>query len=270
MKPKVKIFTIFVVILILSFTACDKIPDGVVEPELSSIIVSKITAPESYSSTATDSVITVSLKFDNIESLAETWCAVKVVNNTKNIYDKISLLDNGDAANGDLVKGDNIYSAKVVLGKKLASGNYLINFYIKDKLKADGENVFLIGTHKINFSSGTANNPPVISNLVMPQSVNRDENFIINLSVSDPEGLQNIAQVEFTLYDPTGAYVNVFPLFDDGDFTNNGDEKAGDGIYSSKRSFKTGVMTGKWKFSFIAKDKGGLSSNTISHDLTLN
>ena len=172
--------------------------------------------------------------------------------------------------NGDVTAGDNIYTARIPMNAGFASGNYVIEYYVKDNINLEGENVKLVGLHSFVYSNGTNNNPPEISDLVMPGSVQRDEDFVITLKASDPEGQEDISQVEFTLYDPTGSYVGVFPLLDNGNLDDNGDENADDGIYSSKRSFKANVLTGIWKFIFQAKDKGGLSSNSITKELIVN
>ena len=255
-------------VLLIGVAACDKIPDGVVDIKYADYIVNQITAPDSIASTSADTSFVTTLKIDNIESVAEVWCSVKILNGKENIYDKIVLLDTG--FNGDVEEGDNIFTGKISMNAAFANGYYIIEYYVKDNINQGSENVKLVGVHSFIYNNGTNNNPPVISDLVIPNSVNRDEVFIITLKVSDPDGLEDISQVEFALYDPTGAYVASFPLVDDGNLENNGDENAGDGIFSSKRSFKANVFTGTWKFIFHAKDKGGLSSNSITHDLLVN
>jgi hypothetical protein len=56
-------------------------------------------------------------------------------------------------------------------------------------------------------------------------------------------------------------------MFDNGDKSGAGDEKAGDGFYSLKNSFGKTAQTGKWRFEFRAIDKADSLSNKIIHEL---
>lgn len=261
-------FKILFIIALISITACNEIPDGVVDVKSADYTVNQIIALDNFSSSSTDTLFVTSIKIENSESVSEVWCSVRVFNSSKNLYDKILLSDNGTF--GDVQKNDNIFTGAFVMNNRIASGKYIIEYFIKDNIHLEGENVKKVGVHSLNFSNGTNNNPPSISELVMVSTVIRDEEFIITLKASDPEGLDDISEVVFSLYDPTGAPVSNFPLYDNGDLTTNGDATAADGIFSSKRSFKSNVLTGKWKFVFQAKDKGGLVSNTITKELTVN
>jgi hypothetical protein len=55
-------------------------------------------------------------------------------------------------------------------------------------------------------------------------------------------------------------------MSDDGNLTSDGDQIAGDGIYSAKQAFKSGSPTGTWRFEFQAKDiRNGLSNVIIQN-----
>jgi hypothetical protein len=267
---KLNHFKILFAISLIGLAACDKIPDGVVDIKKADYSINQITAPAAFISTSQDSVIITTIKFNNSESVAEVFGRVTLYGGEPIIYDRVVMSDDGNSSGtGDAQKADNIFAGKFVRNNRYASGVYTIEYYVKDNVRPGGENVTKIGFHNFNFSNGSNNRPPVISDLVMPASVAWNEDIIIHLKVSDPDGSDDILQSGFVLYDPTGAYVNQFPMFDDGNITDNADSVAGDGIYSTKKSFKTGVMQGDWKFVFQAKDKGGLNSNTITQNLTL-
>ena len=61
-------------------------------------------------------------------------------------------------------------------------------------------------------------------------------------------------------------------MFDDGNSANDGDQTAGDGIYSVVLNFPASQPTGPWKFEFQAKDKGApfKLSNMITFTLVVN
>jgi hypothetical protein len=114
----------------------------------------------------------------------------------------------------------------------------------------------------------------VISNLLLPSSVNRGDSFIFSIKVDDTNGSFDIAQVYFKLYRPNGTIVlngndDFFLMVDTGD-ANLGDQTAGDGIYSFKNSFSSTAPTGLWKFEFQAKDRSGKLSNIISSNMMVN
>ena len=262
---------LLVVILILGIAACDKIPDGVVENNSVDYLVTNISAPDNFAHTLSDSNVVTSIKIDNPQSVAAVWCSLQLLKNQEVIYEKIDLKDDGEyAIDGDEQKDDNIYTGKITMKRSLSSGDYVIEYYIQDNLNLGDNNVAKAAVHQFTYNNGKNNSHPVISDLAMPDSINRNIDFVITLKVSDADGLKDIAAVEFNLYQPSGAYIGKFSLFDDGDTSANGDITANDGIYSSKRSFKTDVTPGVWKFEFIAKDFPGTSSNTITHNLTVN
>lgn len=111
-----------------------------------------------------------------------------------------------------------------------------------------------------NPSSG---HPPEISNLIAPDSVNTSQvsEFLITIQVSDPEGLSDIASVTRTT--PSNL---VLSLNDSG---VNGDETAGDGIYSERVSVNPAPPAGSYLFTFQATDLLGLKSNIIQKTITI-
>ena len=116
----------------------------------------------------------------------------------------------------------------------------------------------------------TENEDPVISNLIAPDSLikNLPDVYLIYLTASDPQGLDDLDSVFFTVERPDGTSNGVtFYMFDDGE--NGGDPVAGDGIYVQGIQSPTDQnQTGDYKFYFQARDTDGNLSNTIEKTIT--
>jgi len=262
-----------------AFISCAKIPDGIVEPRLVDYKVVAISAPTTFSTNSTDSVITTSVELQRITTISAVWCSVKLNDGSETKYSRVNLLDNGDLQNnGDQKKNDGIYSGKFVMSKKYSNGKYQIEYLVEDNVRVSPDNVKKVGASIFTFDNGQTNFAPVLSNLIIPISVNRGESFTFTIKAEDPNGLSDIASVFYKLYKPDGTLVvnsqgiSEFPMFDDGNSAINGDKTAGDGIYSVILSFPASQPIGVWKFEFQAKDKGTPSklSNVITFNLTVN
>lgn len=280
-----KKFTINILSLLLFvmvFISCDKIPDGIVETKLVEYKVVAISAPTAFSTNSSDSVITTSVELQKVTTINAVWCSVKLNNGSEIKYSHVNLLDSGDLPNnGDQKKDDGIFSGKFVMSKKYSNGQYQIEYFVEDNVRISPSNVQKVGTSTFIFDNGQTNFAPVLSNLVIPTSVNRGDNFTFTIKAEDPNGLSDIAQVYFKLIRPDGTIATPgqqdnngsgsFLMHDDGN-TNYGDVLAGDGIYSFKNSFGSTSQTGSWKFEFQAKDKGTpfKLSNTITFTLVVN
>ncbi len=109
--------------------------------------------------------------------------------------------------------------------------------------------------------------PPVITQTSVSDSLQiLDENVtaVIWAQVQDPDGPENISSVQYYLRLPDGtpAYGgSPGELFDNG---SQGDDSAGDGIFSSQIIFTNTALPGIYVFTFQAEDKaGGLSENAV-------
>lgn len=261
----------------LIFSACDKIPDGVVENRIADYTVTQVNAPASAVYSVADSSVVTSIKIENASSVSEVWCSVSLADGSKTVREKVEMLDDGKVqTNGDTSAGDNIFSGKFIMSKLFAQGSYEIRYFVKDNINTEGQNVALVAIQKFNFSKGENNTAPVISDLQLQQSVSRGESFIFTLKASDQNGLNDITAVYFKLYRPDGSQLDpgngleYFLMHDDGNTDVFGDAAAGDGIFSFKNSFGATAATGDWKFEFRAKDRSGELSNTITQNLTVN
>lgn len=270
MKIKILFFTLLAVTLF----SCDELPDGVVNSLNSQYQVSEISAPDYVVFNQLDSSIVATLKIDNTEVISQVWYDVLTSNGSEVIISNAEMFDNGDKLNyGDQISGDKIFSGKTYFGKSKSSGKYLLRFYAKDNVNNEDENTRVVGFHQFEFDNGQNKFAPVISDLVMPDTVGRGSAnvFVFTVKVTDGNGLKDIDQVYFKFIRPDNSVSGTILMVDNGD-ANLGDAVAGDGIYSFKNSFSDGstsdpAQTGNWTFIFQAKDKSNLLSNEITHTI---
>ncbi len=218
-----------------------------------------------------DSLITIRLKTNSSKDINGIYCNINAPDGNLLNNSQIQLLDNGDAANGDSTAGDNIYSNKFPMSRNDIVGLYTINFFITDV----GNSTSKTAIQSFEYDNGQNNVAPVISNLVMPDSIKKDVQFIFTINVTDSNGVRDIKDVYYETYNPSGTLIvnsqgiSKFPMFDDGNTKNNGDEKAGDGIYTVGLTFPSNQPSGTWEFVFQAMDLGGKLSNVINHNLVV-
>jgi len=152
------------------------------------------------------------------------------------------------------------------------NGNYKINYYILNI--SDEEQ--LVASHNFEYDNGQVNYSPEISNLNIPGSINRSQEFTFTIVASDPNGMSDIYRVFYELYDPSGAIlvnsqgISQFAMYDNGDTEGTGDVIADDGTYSFKLTFPNSVATGTWEFKFQAEDFSGEFSEILNHFIEVN
>lgn len=166
-------------------------------------------------------------------------------------------------------KSSKIYEETFILKREYPIGNYYIKFSVTG---FDGINR-QIASSSFYFNNGQDNVAPVISNLVIPDTISKGVYFNFSVMVTDSNGLNDIRKengVFFNLFRPDSSIVQASPFYmhDDGD-PGFGDEVAGDGIFSFRNSFlqDTTTQVGNWRFVFQARDRSGLMSNIIEHYL---
>ena len=122
---------------------------------------------------------------------------MKIYGPSSNIIDSPdTLYDN--AYLGDIVPGDGIFS-RIISSTLISSvsGEYLLEF--------SNPNISEILLDTILFVNGEKNLPPVISNLILPDSVSLDNEeikYYIFLDVTDPQGKDDIKEVKGKIYYP--------------------------------------------------------------------
>lgn len=165
---------------------------------------------------------------------------------------------------------ENIFENQFILKRENPIGNYTVRFSASG---VDGKNK-QVAVASFYFNNGQDNLPPVISNLIAPDTVTigSDTTFIqLNLDVEDVNGLSDVTSVWFDSFLPNGnpSSQNPIALFDDG--INGGDLTAGDGEYSRIVILPpVGVTKGTYRWEFRARDRSGTLSNQIIHFLVVN
>jgi hypothetical protein len=258
---------IFLLIPIL-LGGCKKDFNNIVETQPMSYQVVGVNTADQFTYVPSDSLMTANITLNSSANVKDVSINIFTSDNVQLNNSAIQLFDNGKTdQTGDILKGDNTYSNKFPLSHYDPKGTYQIQYYVTDL----SGNTKLAAVHSFVFDNGQANIAPVISKLVIPDSIALGVSFIFSVTASDSNGLNDILTVFYKLYRPDGSLVtntqgiSQFPLSDNGDFSVTGDDKANDGIYTNKLTFPNGQPTGSWKFEFQAKDRSGLLSNIITH-----
>ena len=122
----------------------------------------------------------------------------------------------------------------------------------------------------------SANLPPVIDSVIVPDSVQLDPTNTTLLDfyaiVHDPNGLNDIAKVYFNSVLPNGnpSSGNPFVMYDDGGASGvigDNDQVANDGTYTLQVKLPPNAPLGTFKFTFYAVDRSGTVSAPVTHNL---
>jgi len=239
---------------------CEKISDNLMPPKEVDYQITGITAPDTVNYAAQDSIVTTSVQISNPGTVQSVWCSVSSLDGSDIIYSQVYLQSSTDGTGAN--SGAKNFSGNFVMNKNLADGIYQIDYFVENNAWQAPQNLTKVGFKIFRFKNIP---PPVIAINKMPSSVLTDSLFVISIKVTDVKGLKEISQVYFALYAPNGSYVNNYQMYDDGNSKVDGDQTAGDGIYSLMESFKP-ENTGTWKFEFQAKDiRNGLSNIIIQN-----
>ncbi len=247
------------------FISCDEIPNEVIDTTSVNYKLSSVIAPNDFVYSEDDSTLTTSLIFTNAATISKVWFNVVTENGTTIIKQNVSM--NRTGTNDDNVT----YTGSTVMGKGIPTGEYVIEYYVEDNITAGSNNTKQVASHNFQFLSGQQNSPPVISNLVAPDTVTvQDPRSIIELhiDVADSNGLLDIDEVYFNVFGPGSSTGNKVNMFDDGQ-EGNGDNTAGDGVYSRIIEVTPTNTMGEYRFEFEAVDKVGEVSNKIIHTIII-
>lgn len=252
---------ILLLILPLLYLSCDKIPSGTVDYSTDDNQSIEINAPQVVVFNQTDSSVTTNVKLTGASNVTEIWADIYSPNDDLINSSKIYLLDDGNVGNGDTTSGDNVYSNKFVLSRYNINGKYKIEYYLK---YSDGK-VWKAAYHNFTYYNGQQNYPPIISDLVMPDTVGvgKENAFLISLKCFDPNGQEDIKDVflKFIRLED-GSISGLFPLYDDG---THGDKMPDDGIYSFQNIYEASARGKTRQFIFQARDRSDSLSNIINH-----
>jgi hypothetical protein len=171
--------------------------------------------------------------------------------------------------------GNNNFEKQYILRSNNPIGNYSIKFSATGSTGISKQ----VAVGNFYFNNGQDNVAPLLSDLDMIDTVAKGVSFIFTVTASDSNGLNDIQFVYFELYRPDSSIVqnppnsgNTLIFMDDtGDLEHFGDQISGDGIYSFKNSFldDPSTQTGTWRFEFQARDRSGILSNKIFHNIVV-
>ncbi len=254
---------LLLMLLISAFYGCEKKFDNVVETNSATYQVFKVATFSNFTHTLTDSVLNPWIEFTPTSDINKVWIEILSPENDNISSGTIGLYDNGNTSTGDSVKGDKIYSTLITMKSEFINGTYLINYFIEDinsKVKKVASQTFL-------FDNGKSNVAPIILSVSAPDTLEVKDvelAFIVNASVADSNGVQDIKEVYFTTVKPdqTSSGSKTL-LYDDGNYSGNGDATAGDGIYSRALSIAPENQKGTYRFDFEARDRGGVVSPVV-------
>jgi hypothetical protein len=133
---------------------------------------------------------------------------------------------------GDVLAGDGVFSNRFQtseISETNDQAEYIFRFVAFDKQNHESqiwENLVVFGP----------NSPPVIHQISAPDSLSfQSENTIFMITVSDSDGVEDIAQAYFESENLAKGFTQYEQaLYNDGDFENHGDLLAADSIFSTR------------------------------------
>ncbi len=251
----------FILLLTFLFGGCDGAEDSIVDPVVNDFNVTNITAPTTLKYTGSDTKLITSITFSDSKSILRTWINLDSQDGTVNIAYKVSMVKSGE----------NVYSISIPMEEDMPSLNYTIDYYYQTEIQAEKK----IASHNFEYDNSQNNVAPIISNPllyytlevpILRDTLENDREIILSIEVTDENGLSDIDSVYTDFYSPSNPSALRVILFDDGD-SDHGDAIAGDGIYSLKNIFQNAY--GNRKFEFWARDRAGVLSNMITHNLVV-
>ena len=264
-----KILFLTLALILTLMLGCEKKFDNVVDTSNPDYQVTSVSPSDSIRYTPTDSLVTLRISFNSFANIQSVYCDIYASDNSKLNSSPLSLLDNGNTANGDTLANDGTFSNNFPLSTYDLNGIYSIKYFITDKSNISKQ----VASGTFTYNNGQPNSAPVISNdVVFPDSAVVTTPIVILTSVKaiDQNSPLDIEKVYFIVYRPDGTTNNNQNLlFDDGNFTAHGDQLAGDGIYSLLIQITPGNVKGTYRLEFQAKDRSGELSNIINHSLLI-
>jgi hypothetical protein len=257
---KKHILTLSAFLLVILFTGCEKDFNGPVEPGVSTYKVILVNNFTEVNYGLQDSTIHLWIQLENDKDVTSAYCTITGPDGKSPAKSNINL-----------TKKNSRYSGEYTLKYSDIVGQYTVKYYINDAISGTK----LAAAHYFEYDNGQANIAPVLSDISAPDTVTLDPEaatpFILTVKVSDANGKGDIASVIFNTYKPSGGITSASPIemFDDGSAAH-GDATADDGIYSRGISLpSSGVELGTYKFEFIAKDRRGLESIKLIHNIVV-
>lgn len=161
----------------------------------------------------------------------------------------ISVTLNDSAAAGDALAGDNIFSRSIPLTRiDSLSGKVYVQYAVQEAGS-------LVQTF-LDTLELAANLPPLITDIIMPDTLVRPESgskeLLLAVHADDPNGQEDVIAAYFQVKNNiTGAWGETYDCYDNG---TNGDTHAGDGIFSRGLQISSENTAATNYFRFRVKD----------------
>lgn len=269
---------LFYILLMLCgalFLSCEKEKSGIVDPNYHAPMILALNVYPSSLNLDTDTTGLVSALGNNTYRLFVTISgsiyrngAKSIGNGTVSLYKPASAYPFADysftpsALNADTFQ----FSLHV---------SFLVNRSDVGKLRFDAvmrtQEGLISNTLEQSMSISRRNSKPVLSDLSVPDTIVRPTTginyYVFSVAVSDSDGYQDISQVYFKRILPTET--GNISMFDDGNANLDGDQVAGDGIFTRVVSIDSTAFLGQQVFLFRAKDNSGALSDSLLHTITI-
>jgi hypothetical protein len=269
---------LFISILLL-LGSCEKKNDSLVDSTGTPPLLSQVSLSPSQINSDTinvgsnrqpDDLLTITTTI--IARVQSNALLATTVNYSVSSSDSLQIVAQGamldDGTGPDQSKGDGFFSAKASFQiRRVQVGKYIV------KVDAESPDGYRSNAIIVPLAVVRGNHPPVISDLVAPDSIrlgNQSQVLLLKVRTSDPDGLSDVVKVVFNSYKPDSSASggNPFVMYDDG-LAAHGDDKAGDGIFSLLISLPSNTPTGTYRFEFQAFDRSNEPSNVIILRLTV-
>jgi len=243
--------------------SCEKKDDSIIDPVFNSpIIINPFISKDTNFTISTAPIInfsaSVQVDLNNGDPIKFVIC--KVYFPTGQLLDSAFMADNGVLP--DSTANDGRYSCSFnITGIALSClqvGIYNIQFYAQNN-----SGLFSNIIYKNLVVVNTINQPPVLSNPNLPDSVVRPVSgsfdLTLTITVIDPDGECDINSVFFDAYRPTGGYIGRIPM----SYTNNN-------IYSFTAPVLPSAADssyGYFKYVFQAYDNSNAYSNIVTDSI---
>lgn len=260
---------LFLILSSILFLSCEKDFPGLIDSTVGQYQVTSVSPSGTVIYNALDSLITLRVDFTQGSQVGLVVCDLYSPDNKKLNSSSVLLYDNGNPEFGDTIANDNRFANKFPLSKFDPVGTYSVRFYIQGQYGSYN----LIAQTSFDYDNGQSNVAPVISNeIVDPDTVVVTGPTILFCSVKadDANGLNDVEIVYFIVYRPDGSTSgSQTQLFDDGNTVQSGDVLADDGIFSRLIQVDQTNQKGTYRFEFRARDRGGLQSNILNHQVVI-
>lgn len=256
MLKRISSITVFI-FLALFIYSCEKKNDSVIDPSYDSpVLMNLVKVPDTVKTTSGSPeirfYISVVANENNGVPIKSVNCSLSDPFN--NNMGKFSLNYDGDTATGKKYTGIiNIGSISCLL-----VGSYSIQV-IAENEKGLSSNMLSSILPVVN----TANQAPVMSNPVHPDSVIRPLSGSIDLTLSvkavDADGICDIAFVYMDFYRPSGSFLGRYPM-----------SPAGNNVYSYTNQVtyaQPDSLYGYYKFNFFAIDRSDVFSTILKDSI---